>query len=239
MEIHAHTHTERKKFTHYLWEFLMLFLAVFCGFLAENLREHKVEKERGRQFVNSFIEDLRTDTANMSLQIEDLESQDKVLENIFICFDSVTRKTMSPGCLREIIRNSRSFPDFIYTDRTIQQLKYSGGLRLIQDKEISDSIMKYDASVRQLLIHQEVLENQQQIAVNAHNSMIGFIQLQNINKPVANNDLFLLTNDKMELNKYFNEINTFRKGCKIQLVRLRKLKEMATHILIFLYKKGY
>ena len=38
MEVHAHTHTERKKWTHYLWEFLMLFLAVFCGFLAENQR---------------------------------------------------------------------------------------------------------------------------------------------------------------------------------------------------------
>ena len=25
MEVHAHSHTERKKWTHYLWEFLMLF----------------------------------------------------------------------------------------------------------------------------------------------------------------------------------------------------------------------
>ena len=30
MEVHAHTHTERKKWTHYFWESLMLFLAVFC-----------------------------------------------------------------------------------------------------------------------------------------------------------------------------------------------------------------
>ena len=29
MEVHARTHTERKKITHYIWEFLMLFLAVF------------------------------------------------------------------------------------------------------------------------------------------------------------------------------------------------------------------
>ena len=36
MEVHAHTHTPpasggtgRKKWTHYFWEFLMLFLAVF------------------------------------------------------------------------------------------------------------------------------------------------------------------------------------------------------------------
>ena len=42
MEVHHHTHlasgkthTARKKWTHYFWEFLMLFLAVFCGFLAE------------------------------------------------------------------------------------------------------------------------------------------------------------------------------------------------------------
>ena len=35
MEVHAHTHTARKKWTHYFWEFLMLFFAVFCGFLAE------------------------------------------------------------------------------------------------------------------------------------------------------------------------------------------------------------
>jgi len=38
MEAHPHTYTERKRLKHYLFEFLMLFLAVFCGFLAENFR---------------------------------------------------------------------------------------------------------------------------------------------------------------------------------------------------------
>jgi len=45
MEVHTHTHTARKKWTHYLWEFLMLFLAVFAGFLAEDQREHIVEHQ--------------------------------------------------------------------------------------------------------------------------------------------------------------------------------------------------
>ena len=49
MEVHAHTHTARKKWTHYLWEFLMLFLAVFCGFLAEYQLEHKIEKDRAKE----------------------------------------------------------------------------------------------------------------------------------------------------------------------------------------------
>ena len=46
MEVHAHTHTSRKKWTHYFWEFLMLSLAVFCGFFAEYQLEHKIEKDR-------------------------------------------------------------------------------------------------------------------------------------------------------------------------------------------------
>ena len=65
MEVHAHTHTARKKWTHYFWEFLMLFLAVFCGFLAENQREHFVEHNREKQYMRSLMEDLETDTVEL------------------------------------------------------------------------------------------------------------------------------------------------------------------------------
>src|SRR5215475_4059681 len=65
MEVHAHTHTERKKFTHHLWEFLMLFLAVFCGFLAENFREHQAEHWREKEYIKSYVEDLKQDTAEL------------------------------------------------------------------------------------------------------------------------------------------------------------------------------
>lgn len=44
MEVHHHPHDpaaphHKKNWKSYFWEFLMLFLAVFCGFLAENQRE--------------------------------------------------------------------------------------------------------------------------------------------------------------------------------------------------------
>src|SRR6476661_4911750 len=58
MEVHAHSHTERKKWHHYLWEFLMLFLAVFCGFLAENVREHMVEQQRSKELAGNLYKDL-------------------------------------------------------------------------------------------------------------------------------------------------------------------------------------
>jgi len=56
MEIHKHPHhvTHKKQWGEYLLEFFMLFLAVFLGFLVENFREHRVEKERGVEYVRSF-----------------------------------------------------------------------------------------------------------------------------------------------------------------------------------------
>jgi len=63
MEVHHHSHTSRKKWTHYLWEFLMLFLAVFCGFLAENQREHYIENRRAKELAKNLWEDLKIDTA--------------------------------------------------------------------------------------------------------------------------------------------------------------------------------
>ena len=84
MEVHAHTHSSdpdidrgRKKWTHYFWEFFMLFLAVFCGFLAENWREHIVEHQREKKYILSLIGDIRKDTSELSNIISFKEKREK------------------------------------------------------------------------------------------------------------------------------------------------------------------
>src|SRR5436189_5349140 len=74
MEVHQHTHTERKRWTHYLWELFMLFLAVFCGFLAENEREHLVEHKQEKQYMKLMLEDIKTDTAELQKCVADVGS---------------------------------------------------------------------------------------------------------------------------------------------------------------------
>src|SRR5678809_403353 len=67
MEVRHHSHSpEKKNWKTYFWEFLMLFLAVFCGFLAENFREHNIEHQRERQYMVTMLEDLKSDTALLS-----------------------------------------------------------------------------------------------------------------------------------------------------------------------------
>jgi hypothetical protein len=239
MEVHSHTHTPRKKWTHYLWEFLMLFLAVFCGFLAENIREHNVEKKKGEQYILSFAEDLKKDTAQCDLSIPELTETMRVLQDLTSCFNTLKENIHNTDCLKAIIISSRGFKDFIYTDRTIQQLKNAGGLRLIEDKQIADSIIDYDAMVREMQIHQGVLENLQQITNNAHKSMIDFIHFDELSLKGHTDKLFLLSNDMAELNKYFNSINEFKRGLFGQLVWMRLIKDKATRLLELLHQKGY
>ena len=63
MEVHKHPHhvTHKKKWGEYLLEFLMLFLAVFLGFVAENIRETSVEHDREKEYMITMLEDLKAD----------------------------------------------------------------------------------------------------------------------------------------------------------------------------------
>src|ERR1035437_9826485 len=63
METHAnHLHNAPgKNLRHYFFEFLMLFIAVFCGFLAENWREQMVAHHKEHEFMHSIVEDIKSD----------------------------------------------------------------------------------------------------------------------------------------------------------------------------------
>lgn len=148
MEVHTHTHTPRKKWTHYLWEFLMLFLAVFCGFLAENQREHMIEHKREKGFMISMLSDLKADKEmlkNMHLAftqiVSHLDSLVPILEEGQDMENNAERIYRHQVYLNLFYKS-------IFADRTINQLKNSGNFRLIRKKNVSDKISEYDGYAR-------------------------------------------------------------------------------------------
>ena len=147
MEVHAHTHTPRKKWTHYLWEFLMLFLAVFCGFLAENQREHMVENRREKEYMQSIIEDLQTDTANLSWQINQGEVV-RTRNEILISFINNEQTKDSVGKFYQLNISVGKVISIDFEDRTSSQLKNGGNMRLIRNKTVADSIRGYWGSIK-------------------------------------------------------------------------------------------
>lgn len=147
MEVHHHGHTERKKWTHYFWEFLMLFLAVTLGFFVENQREHYVEHGRERQYVRSFLGDLKSDLVQLDSLVKERLKRKKNM-------DSLTALLSTPDpdvYAKQAYYFSRPLTiayQFFRNERTIQQLKNGGNLRLIRKQKVSDAIMLYDHHVR-------------------------------------------------------------------------------------------
>ena len=147
MEVHAHSHTARKKWTHYFWEFLMLFLAVFCGFMAENQREHMVEHRREKEYMRSLIEDLQTDTANLNDNMLLGQVVKTRLENLVSFLNNGSSKD-SAVQLYKLNNQVGRVVNVNFEDRTSSQLKNGGNMRLIRNKAVADSIRSYWGDIK-------------------------------------------------------------------------------------------
>ena len=142
MEVHHHSHTPRKKWTHYFWEFFMLFIAVFCGMLAEYRLEHIIEHQREKKYIRSLITDVELDITSMQRSYETRRLQISYFDSLMNLLQQGYDKQLNDFYF--YTRHINRFANFQYHDRTIQQLKNSGNLRLIRNQNAADSITVYD-----------------------------------------------------------------------------------------------
>ena len=143
MEVHAHTHTARKKWTHYLWEFLMLFLAVFCGFLAEYQLEHTIEHQREKQYIKSLIADLKSDQQTLSQHVLHVQTGLSRMDSVITILNTPSLISGNAGNLYFLARIAPRLNPLSTSNRTFDQLKNSGNFRLIRDINTSNKIMAY------------------------------------------------------------------------------------------------
>lgn len=143
MKVHSHSHTARKKWTHYFWEFLMLFLAVFCGFLAENQREHMVENKRAREYARGLISDLKIDR-------DEIQRGIRTTRFIINCIDSIISISAKqslwndvPGSFYYCSRFTTAMFRIDWSRSSIDQLIQSGNLRYFRNKQLVEDINFY------------------------------------------------------------------------------------------------
>ena len=241
MEVHAHTHTPRKKWTHYFWEFLMLFLAVFCGFLAEYQLEHKIERDREKKFIQTFIEDLKFDTAAISRNLLFRKTKGDQIDSLIDLLSEQKIKGYENELYylgRMLVRTSR----FQSNDRTVTQLKFSGSMRLIRNENAADSIISYQKLVDIILANQEDDRIERRAADPllarmfnpfVFNKMLD--EFNNVNKPANNPSLRSYdVSVQHDLAYCINQI----KGSNIIIkTRLELLNEKAKNTIVFLKKE--
>jgi hypothetical protein len=149
MEVHHHpiaigSHTARKKWTHYFWEFFMLFLAVTLGFFVENQREHYIEHQRSANYAENLLYDLSRDTSRLN----DLNKYQVWKENKldFLITTLSSGKTQVDALpFYQSLRALDSWKVTLGYSNTYDDLKTSGLLRYYTQKGLANQLKAYYA----------------------------------------------------------------------------------------------
>jgi hypothetical protein len=240
MDVHSHSHTERKKWAHYLWEFLMLFLAVFCGFLAEYKLEHTIEHQREEQYMKSMVEDLKADTLMLEKNIILRQGRLIMIDSLVMMLNSANRDKDGNDIYyyaRSISPPVNIFPN----DGTIQQLKSSGNLRLIRNNNITTGIMAYDQKMRNALFEMvdesEIRSEYRQLARRLFRTNVFYemIATDTVGRPTNNPQLY--TNDTALINEYIGQAQYFKRVHQAQLIRSEQLLLQAIQLIADIKKE--
>jgi len=143
MEVHHHSH-HPKKWKEYITEFLMLFLAVSLGFMAENIREHQIEKQREIAYLKNVHEDLKLDLIN----IDNVFNSNTIrLQAMDTLFKIINNNTITNEDVYYYIRNLALRATFESSHVGLDQIKSAGGLRMVKNPEIISGIQEYERAL--------------------------------------------------------------------------------------------
>ena len=143
MEVHHHSH-HPKKWKEYITEFIMLFLAVSLGFMAENIREHQIEKHREIAYLKNVHEDLKLDLINID---NVLNSNTIRLQAMDTLFTIINNNTITNEDVYYYIRNLALRATFESSHVGLDQIKSAGGLRMVKNPEIISGIQEYERAL--------------------------------------------------------------------------------------------
>lgn len=145
MDVHQHAHhgQEKKNWKSYFWEFLMLFLAVFCGYLAESYHTHSINEDIEKRNMELVVDNLRDDVEKLKNNIRYQEQKVKVLDTLISFRNIKNTDTLNSQTFGYLFSKSIYNPIFISNTAAIDQMKSSGSLRLVKSKEVLESIFQY------------------------------------------------------------------------------------------------
>lgn len=240
MEVHHHPKLpEKKNWKAYIWEFLMLFLAVFCGFLAEYQLEHTIENKREKQYITSMVEDAKTDTANLQQSIRSNVIRAKYLDTLATLCLNYTASGINDVHIYRLYKYALVHPSVVApTERTLHQLKNAGGMRLLRNKIAVDSIVLYDDISKKLTEQQTYYEMYQNKSIDIGAQIMNFQSIALIkNTPITNYALTidttkkLVNRDNLKIIEFGNIIRTYQGVLQFYITRLAEMNQHAIQLI--------
>jgi hypothetical protein len=131
MEVHHHPHPAKKRFKEYLFEGIMIFLAVSLGFIAENIREKIVENERAEVLAESLYQEAYADSVQLQKVIANRIIKEKELGRFIDFIRDSSLSGVNAGFYRSFTWSFMIVSPIAFdpSDGMLVQLRNSGSLR--------------------------------------------------------------------------------------------------------------
>jgi len=227
---------------HYLFEFLMLFLAVFCGFLAENYRETLVNKEKAHHYIQNMVADLKADTADLNFSIYYQQLWCNHLDSALqIPIDRLKDINTQDTFYYHFLPFYCWMQPFIQNDNTITQLK-TGGFNLIRNEKVVDSInlvynfyrgVKFATDFNITCYWDIVRKGQELMDLPAPPATIE----ENIPKHILQHKEIFFQYDKPAIHQLYSMITNAKGSLVTTIVEEKQYKEKAERLLTYLQKE--
>ena len=191
----------------------MLFLAVFCGFLAENQREHYVEHQRERQYAKTLSDDLKTNISILNVAVNEINFVIARIDTFLLLVHTKAIDEIPSGTWYYYGRFGTRNPIFSLHEATLRQLLNSGGLRYFKKQNVVQAIAEYDQAISRLKQNIDLELSLDNEIVKARNQLFDTYYLNEIMSPTVAYDIVisfkqksfpLLTSKKTDFIQYAN-----------------------------------
>src|SRR5210317_1665476 len=118
---------------HYFFEFILLFFAIFLGFLTENYRDGRVKQDQVHQYLSGIIQDVRLDQELSAKVIADYEMRITYFDTLRNSFIEIVDGDY--WRFAQLSDKTSAYEDFYPTLSSYRQLQ-SGGFSLIRDMSL-------------------------------------------------------------------------------------------------------
>ena len=239
MEVHHHPHVEKKTLKEYFLEGLMIFLAVSMGFIAENLREKISDKERLHDYMLSITGDLKSDLALYDSTIAFNTKYSLMIDTII---ETLSSRKGNMGKVYYMARrltmgSSVTSPD----SKTFEQMKSSGGLRLIHKQMIADSVAAYYSWTKKFDYWSDMQKERiNNMIVSNHkvfNASIFYDIVRNDTKESLPANLALISSDPKDINEVMMRYQYYYGILKLMNQRASLASAQAKRLIIQLQKE--
>jgi len=247
MEVHHPNLHGKKKFHEYLLEFCMLFLAVTLGFLAENLREHLSDQKKEKEYIGSFINDLKSDTADIRITSKMLFTQIHAEDSLIYYLQHYTNvDSINKKCYHYYLSSAVRIAFVTFSQNTLTQLLNTGSARLIGKQNILDSIMQYNGLIKGVELQKDYYNEEFKKSFDYSSNLFDFSYLHlHLNddytiKSIMKYDTAhfkLLSSDPEVLRKYVAYVIMQQNLCMSYVVQLKYAKEQATRLIALLNRE--